>query len=406
MDHPRRDLRFLAIKACLALGFAAALLIAPALWSGPRSLPRGPVLDILPLLPAPLETALHHGLLALLLAVTVIPDRPRLLLAAAGLIFGLSMFDQARWHAWCYQYFFSFAILGFYPVGSGKGEEERRAQVLDALRLLLVCTYVWSGLHKLNFSFVHDVYPWMIGPTLGLLPEALHPPLKAAALAVPLVEAALGLALLFPRTRRAGVILLTGMHLFILFSLGPILGGNDWNHVVWPWNIVMILLDFLLFWNDRTVGWRDIVVPREIHGHRLTLLLFGFMPALNFAGLWPDYLSISLYSGKGPLAAFHLHEPVFRQLPETVRARTVDLGEGCHELDIVWWAVTDLNVPAYPSTAYFLKIHRRMSVDFEKGHDATIAVRLSEPPHLVTGLRRVSWHGAVGCPRIVPPPPQ
>lgn len=67
---------------------------------------------------------------------------------------------------------------------------------MNALRLIVVSTYLWSGLQKLNAGFFEDVFPWLIEPMTVLLPGFLEGSLRPAAIAVPLIEAAIGVGLL------------------------------------------------------------------------------------------------------------------------------------------------------------------------------------------------------------------
>ena len=76
-----------------------------------------------------------------------------------------------RWQPWFYQYFFMLAALGFYAWKKPEAKNNRVA--LDCCALIVVCTYFWSGIQKLNASFIHEVWPDMTAPLLRFLPGGL-----------------------------------------------------------------------------------------------------------------------------------------------------------------------------------------------------------------------------------------
>jgi hypothetical protein len=57
-------------------------------------------------------------------------------------------------------------------------------------------------------------------------------------LLLPLAEAAIGVGLLFPRTRGVAWVGAVLMHALVLLSIGPV--GRSYNAIVWPWNAAMI----------------------------------------------------------------------------------------------------------------------------------------------------------------------
>ncbi len=49
----------------------------------------------------------------------------------------------------------------------------RSHAALNTCRLVVVCTYFWSGLQKANGDFIHNVFPFMLGPLAGIVPLQL-----------------------------------------------------------------------------------------------------------------------------------------------------------------------------------------------------------------------------------------
>jgi hypothetical protein len=104
-----------------------------------------------------------------------------------------------------------------------------------------------------------------------------------------------------------------------LYSFGPL--GLNWNSVVWPWNVVMIALILILFWNT-DVTFADIVWRNKFVYQKVVLVLLGVLPALSFIGRWPSDLSLALYTDNLTEANVLISEPVKRELPVSVQQFT------------------------------------------------------------------------------------
>ena len=155
-----------------------------------------------------------------------------------------------------------------------------------------------------------------------------------------------------------------GMHLVILYSLGP--WGYGWNTVVWPWNVAMMVFVVVLFGRTRPLMPWHILWPRRFLFARLTLLLFGILPLLNFFECWDSYLSAALYSGNTPDARILISKDVYDRLPDEVQrharfswAFLDDSDPDCpYEVDILGWSIADLNVPSYPAERVYRSLAR------------------------------------------------
>jgi hypothetical protein len=131
--------------------------------------------------------------------------------------------------------------------------------------------------------------------------------------------------------------------------------GQNYNYVVWPWNIAMAIFTVILFWkNEANVlaheGWFQIVV----------LLLFTIAPLLSFFGYWDHYLSSAMYSSNRNQAMIYFSNKNIDKFPDGVtdyaRVETPDLDS----IDINEWSAGELNVPPYPETRVFKSIARAL----------------------------------------------
>jgi len=259
-------------------------------------------------------------------------------IAALALSALLVLQDQNRLQPWFYQYSFMLGAVGLCNLGRLSAEG-----ALNTCRLIVAFTYFWSGLQKAQVSFAENVYPWLIEPLVSHLPSEAASALGHGAYAVPVMETAIGLGLLVRPFRKPAVVAAILMHAFILFSLGP--WGHDWNSVVWPWNLAMVAFDLILFWRapDRS-SLLAVVKPGGSAYRAVVLVLFAFMPALNFVGLWDSYLSASLYSGS----------------TEDESVYTTDGSSLTYVTSLSYEAMNEMNVPAYPEEHVYKKVFAEM----------------------------------------------
>jgi len=183
--------------------------------------------------------------------------------------------------------------------------------------------------------------PWLIEP-LYTEGSPLNAPLFLLGAAGPLVEMALAILLLFPKTRRAGAVLGMLMHLFILTALGPF--GRGWNTSVWPWNVAMMIFLYLLFWRDQETPARAIIVPRRFL-HAVVVVLFGICPIGSFFGMWNGYLSAALYSSNIAYAEMSGSPEALAALPPSAQKSLAK--HGVFRLHV--WSVEEINAPLFPS---------------------------------------------------------
>jgi hypothetical protein len=363
-------------RIAVAAGLAAGVLLAPRLFLAARAYPRVPVLERWPLLPAPLDMLVVGALVAAVVGVALAP-RPRWWAAAAtGLALVLGADDQSRWQPWFYQYAVMLATLAL---------ARDAEQTVRAWRVVLVGLYLWSGIQKLNVTFVTLLFPWLVEPLARGVPGPLQGALARAGIAVPLTEIAVALGLLAPRLRNAAVVAAVVTHVVVLSLLGPL--AHLTNAVVWPWNATLAVLVVVLFWRDGEALSR-LLIPRRLGAHAVALALFGILPAFSFGGLWDDYLSGALYSGNVKAGALSLAEPVVGRLPDAARHHVTRNRAGASVLDVWEWSMGELGVPSYPEPRVFRGVARavcRLAVD-----PADVVLVTFGRPDAVTGQRDVT----------------
>ena len=361
----------------VAAALASGALLSLRLFLATRAFPRVPILDGWPLLQPPLD-AIALGVLFAALGGVVFAPRPRWWATAATVLaIVLALEDQSRWQPWFYQYV---AMLGALAVARDSDDG------LAAWRVVLAGLYLWSGIQKLNVTFMTRLFPWLVEPVSGGLPAGLQQMLLAGWFLVPMTEIAVALGLLVPRVRNAAVIAAIATHLVVLALLGPLAHGT--NAVIWPWNVAMASLVALLFWNARDASALETVVPRRTGAHAVMLALFVALPVLSFAGRWDSYLSGELYSGNLKVGALSLTDQVAAGLPEAARRHVMSNRAGANALDLYEWSMGELSVPSYPENRVFRAVARDVCRLADNPGDVVLVV--FGRPGILTGQREIS----------------
>jgi predicted DCC family thiol-disulfide oxidoreductase YuxK len=373
-------------KEIALVALLAGLALSPRLWTSRRAYPLAPVIDINA--PTGLEWLPAAGLVAAAAAALVLPRPRTALLMVLSMALWLALGDQTRWQPWFYQYCAVTALMAVWnwqPLELGPVTANRRDETIGALRAIIVGTYFWSGLQKVNASYLEGATGWLLEPLRGLLPGTAVDALASLAMGVPATEVAIGLGLLWPRTRQTAVIAAVFMHVLILALLGP--WGHDWNSVVWPWQAAMIALVAGLFAGDRRTSARAILGPPMSPARALAVGAFCIMPALGVVGLWDAYLSASLYARNLPDAAIVVTDDSRDSLPDEMRPYVDDDG-------VLWpmsWALAEMNVPAYPAPRVYKALAR--AVCRATADPDGVTLRLGSRPGIFTGEIDVRRYG-------------
>ncbi len=347
-----QDLELDNLTVCSSLisaSLIASLIVAQRGWvMDKRTYPHLPILDNLSI--AQTFEPLLYGVMVIALLTFNFNSRKMLL----ALIFAIAALatialDQTRLQPWLY--LFSIMLL---LTASLKYDNSSKAcsSVLNALRICLMGTYLFAGVQKLNISFCQIVVPSMMSKVIPAMPSEL-----GCALGIPLaiVEAGLGILLAFPYTCKVGAYLAIFFHAVTLWLITQ----QNWNAVVWPWNISMMVLVYLLFIRSKPASALSLLKPDSLQ-KIIAMLLFLALPVLNFYGLWDNYLSSALYSGNVPVLRIQVNEEDEALLPSSIR-QAVDISDkNAHTLIVERWALDELGIPAYPEVPSLEKLAEKI----------------------------------------------
>jgi hypothetical protein len=362
--------RIFWLKVVVVAAFCIGLLLSARLWIGPRSYPMVPVFGGLPVLDDIVAHGLFAALFGLSAAILVAPKPQKFIAVFLLIVLVFCSLDQTRWQPWVFQYCVLLATLGLFSWSSQDLDGQKR--ILNIARLVIAGTYIFSGLQKLNWSFIENDFPWIVQPITDAIPAAAKA-LHLLGMAVPLVQVGFGVGLLTRRFRRVALVVAVSMHLFILAMFGP--AGLDWNSIVWPWTAAMAVLDVLLFAGNAEFSLREVLWSRARWDHAAVFALFLLLPILSFFNLWDSLMSSAIYSGNLTEAIIYASDAGASALPAAVGRYAVHTSPDTNVLNIQRWAIEDVDVPPYSETRVFKAIAKSLCGQLRDPGQLVLVVR-------------------------------
>lgn len=339
--------RLKLIKSTVALGLLLSMVTSHNLWAGQRWFPVCPMVKDLYL--APPYDYILLAVEVILLLLLVVSSKTRLLIFFILLLnIWYVMLDQNRLQPWFFIYNCFLLALLFYNWRIDNVNTYNSFFIV--LQLCLSAVYVYSGLQKINPGFINETYPWFIKPLASVFSERQMLALNKTGYIIPVYEIFLGLSLLLKPLRFIAIPLVIILHTTIIILMGPF--GNNYNSVIWPWNLAMMVLALLLFSGKTNERYFSVSNLFNLPVFYLLMLLFWILPAFNLFNKWETYLSFSLYSGNNHNGKIELSEKACERLPLYVKHFVVE-ENGQAILYPKLWGLQELNAPMYPEKRVF-----------------------------------------------------
>ena len=252
------------------------------------------------------------------------------------------LLDQGRWQPWEYQYLLTFLFFFFY--------RDNPKQFINYCSFLLFIIYFNSGLHKLNGSFLYKVWEEMILVRfLGFdYVEIQNIYIHYAGLALGMIEITAALGCLFSKNKKFYALLLVGMHIFILLLISPT--GLNYNAIVWPWNVMMIIIVLLLFYNENaTISFKNLIVGYN----KIPFIVLGILPFFCYLGLYDNFFSFNLYSGGLKHLSVCVSESKIDKEYHLYFSEEKKMCGSKKTISVSNWVLKELNVVAYPEVRFY-----------------------------------------------------
>lgn len=339
--------RLQLIKYTVLIGMLVSVLLSLNLWGGFRYFPKTAFFDNYTGIPAPYDY-LNLAILILLIIIAFLSSKkgPTMLLILFSLY--LCADDQNRLQPWFYDYNLILLVLLFFK--QRVDEPNNYTSVFISIQVLVALIYIFSGLQKINDHFVTDTFSWMISSLEATLNQRqMNLVLKFGYIA-PYLELIFGIGLLIKPFRYIILPSVILMHVLILIFIGPF--GKSYNAVVWPWNIIMIAINLLLFANVKQERFFDVAILFKGLCFYIVLTLMLIFPIFSFNNKYDSYLSSSLYSGNTHGCKLILTDSAYHQLPMYVR-NFVTTTSDYNILNVKTWALTELGSPCIPEYRVF-----------------------------------------------------
>jgi len=345
-----------------SVGLMALLAATWPLWTPVSDLPRVPAFGWLLGLPPAVDYLLLVLLGFSLSSAVSQPDRRRWLASSALGLAALMALDQNRWQPWAYQWLLLAIAWSALP--------EAKARVW--LRALLISIYLYAAAAKLDVVFVHSTGQQFVDALLKLavsgellLPRWLR---SALACAMPIAEGGIGLLLVFPSTRRAGVALGVYFHAIVAVALSPLGLGHSLGVLLW--NLLSALWLWLLFWPRQTdespatesssPAASSQPSPGQAPPNRLErsgtqqlaaralLTIVIVAPLTHPLGWWDRWPSWGLYAPRCERLEMFVHQRAIARLPAELQVEEKSGSGEWRRVKLQPWVLQQNGAPRYP----------------------------------------------------------
>ncbi|TWU45087.1 hypothetical protein Q31b_02580 [Novipirellula aureliae] len=287
----------------------------------------------------------------------------------ASLVFSF-LLNQHRLQPWAYQSAIYAAVFASMSV----------AQAKRWLVMIAASIYLYSGIGKIDFQFVHTVGQDFLNavwfPGIGRFADQFDAPtMVRLAYALPISEALVAIALLIPWSRRTAGLCAIGMHLSLLAILGP--WNLDHSAGVLCWNVLLVAQAWFLFVcpsleleadSEKMAPEGETQRPHPVASRfsMAIVIVAVVMPLGERFGYWDHWTSWALYSPHTSRVEIEIHESAIDRLPVEIVPFLSDVdGDHWNKLDLSRWSISHLNVPIYPQSRYQLTIANRLANQFE-----------------------------------------
>jgi hypothetical protein len=329
-------------------GLVSSMLLSHTAWSTVRTYPLIPIIQGFTASEVT-QSALFILVVGMLLSGVFYTNLRRYLttVALAALTL-LVLLDITRLQPWVLHYvaillLFSYIIPRKYVTTT---------QLLDAARIIVGGIYFWSGLQKINVRFFTEVFPWFTEALWKPFGDVGFTVIASIGLLVPIIEMSFAVGLFSKRLRTLSLVGSAVMLILVLSSIGPT--GHAWNSSVWPWNIAIFGMVFILFAPLQTSLITFVRRQKTNIVAWAMFAVFWLMPIGSLFGMTDHYLSWSLYSGRVPEATLIGDQKILESISPAAAEGSVSFQR---------WAIADINIVPYPEERVFISVFEAICSD-------------------------------------------
>jgi len=346
------DRAFFLYQRLVALFLLLLLAATYPLWIDQASFPAVPAFEVLCAVPGFVDLILLGLLVALSVAIQCLGPQstrsPALWIAVSMVLVGCFLLNQHRFQPWAYQFAVLGLIFGLAPVPNA-----RRLVIWISLSI-----YFYSAISKLNPSFVHELgsdflltFSAMAGFPLSY--EELGG-WKWLALAFPVFELLAFLLLLWPRTRKLGVVAACLMHVGLIIVLGPLGLSHSWGVLIWNG---FFLAQAILLFGFPPPAEQSPTPAANTTRLRIAQAICGcviLFPTLELVGLGDPWPAWGLYASHVGRTHLFLSRHAVDHVPQPLQAY-VDAGSTDDlyvPVRLEAWSLDATGAPIYPGERF------------------------------------------------------
>lgn len=392
---------------------SALILIAATwrLWFAASEFPAVPMFSFLTDVPRSIDSFFSAGMVLALLADAVAAvflisgrirsSRPVRIARGSDVVFVLTAgtliaLNQHCLQPWLYHFLIMTAVL-WLPVSSRKPEtppdrspdDQSGIGAIDASHLLIIwltaTIYLWSAWSKLDAGFLESHGPKFVRAICDVMGVSTmfwsDGTWRIAAGSLPAGELLVGVALLIPRTRRAGLVAGLAMHLLLFVAVGP-WGLNHRAGVVW-WNVFFMAQNVILLLSARshrhlvTSAADGAATESEHHGTaspdirpRLAIPVLAaaaLFPLFRSAGYCDTWTAWAVYASSPARILIQVKDDVADELPNSIQSYVEprQIQDGWSWLRIDRWSLEATGTPIYPEDRFQFGVARFVAREFD-----------------------------------------
>jgi len=349
-----KNINILILKVT-CLSWLLTKLITRRIWTVNRLLPTAPLSEYFDHVPAIIHLILFVLSITAMIWLTI-KNNKYILTGLLIIEICSCILDQNRLTPPEYLYCF---IIFIYTIHSNRPE-----LIPASIGVLLVSTYFYGGLCKLNEGFLQLIWSKMFLRLFLKVPADIVAQnwVYYSGYLLGIAELLGGIGLLFAKTQRRSAQSLIIMHLFILVFLGPF--GLKGYMTLWPWNIAMIFFLYLIFLKKKEAV---VVFPQVTKGWgKLIVLCWIILPVFSYWGYWDNNLSSNLWSGNVPRMIICIRD-TSKCKPLQRFCSKKDIANVCHgqgKIDIQYWAISETGVAAYSQSRTYHIMQKKLEAQY------------------------------------------
>jgi hypothetical protein len=330
------------IKLTILLGILTSVILSFNLWAGDRWFPKTTFIENYIGMPVRYDYVNFCVLLTLLFLSSIYQKKTATILLVLFCIY-LCVDDQNRLQHWFYNYVVMLCILLFYK--NRVDEPNNYTAIFISLQLLVSLIYIFSGIQKMNSTFVPNTFSLIVHNFDAILSTRQLNMLVKFGYAVPFIEVCFGVFLLIKPIRFIIVPIVILMHVLLLITIAP--SNNDYHYMIWPWNVMMIVLVLLLFAKVNKERFFDISFLFKSFSFFIVIVFMLICPVFSLNNKYDSFLSSSLFSSNLNKGELLLSNKAYHNLPYYIR-RYCKKNKENYILSIDNWAKDELNAPCVP----------------------------------------------------------